>query len=73
MTDAALNLLVIEDNSADFLLLKRHLRKQGLKATCTCVASTPELEAALDGCSSEACCAVAMMISHSMILHPSDP
>ena len=54
MTDAALNLLVIEDNSADFLLLKRHLRKQGLKATCTCVASTPELEAALDGCSWDA-------------------
>ena len=48
MTDAALNLLIIEDNPADFLLLKRHLRKQGLEAACACVASTPELEAALE-------------------------
>ena len=47
--DVSLNLLVIEDNPADFLLLERHLRKQGLKAVCTCVTSTPELEAALDG------------------------
>ncbi len=44
-----LKLLVIEDNPADFLLLERHLRKQGLEAACTRVASTPELEDALDG------------------------
>ncbi|MFZ1643531.1 MAG: response regulator, partial [Candidatus Contendobacter sp.] len=44
-----LKLLVIEDNPADFLLLERHLRKQGLEAACTRVASPPELEDALDG------------------------
>ena len=43
-----LELLVIEDDPADFLLLTRHLRTQGLAAACTQVASTAELEAALD-------------------------
>ena len=49
MSAAALNLLVIEDSPADFLLLERHLRKQKLEAACTRVASPLELEDALDG------------------------
>ena len=47
--NAPLNLLVIEDSPADFLLLQRHLRKEKLEATCACVASLPELEEALAG------------------------
>ena len=46
--NAPLNLLVIEDERADFLLLVRHLRKEGLAADCTQVASNAELEAALE-------------------------
>ncbi len=46
--NAPLKLLVIEDDLADFLLLTRYLRKQGLAAECTRVASTTELETALD-------------------------
>ncbi len=46
-THTPLKLLVIEDDPADFLLLTRQLRKQGMAATCTRVASTLELEAAL--------------------------
>ncbi len=43
-----LNLLVTEDDEADFLLLETHLRKQGLKARCRQSASYEELKAALD-------------------------
>ncbi len=43
-----LKLLVIEDDPADFMLIARHLRKQGLATECTRVASIPELEAALE-------------------------
>ncbi|WP_296808505.1 EAL domain-containing protein [Thiocapsa sp.] len=46
-----LNLLVIEDNPADFRLLVRHLHKEGLAADCTRVASNEELEAALTAAS----------------------
>ncbi|RKT43007.1 putative bifunctional diguanylate cyclase/phosphodiesterase [Thiocapsa rosea] len=46
-----LNVLVIEDDPADFRLLVRHLRKECLAADCTRVASNEELEAALaEGC-----------------------
>jgi diguanylate cyclase (GGDEF)-like protein/PAS domain S-box-containing protein len=45
--DAPLRLLVIEDNQADFLLLQRHLKRQGLRASCTRVDSMAELESAL--------------------------
>jgi two-component system sensor histidine kinase/response regulator len=46
-----LNLLVIEDTPADFRLLVRHLRKDGLVADCTRVASNEELETALTAAS----------------------
>lgn len=42
-----LRLLVIEDSPADFLLLTRHLRRQGQAADCVRVASTAELDEAL--------------------------
>jgi len=42
-----LKILVIEDVPADFLLLERRLRKQGLKAECRCVTSDAELKDAL--------------------------
>lgn len=49
--DAAMNsplkLLVIEDDPADFLLLERHLRQQGLMAQCLRVGCDQELDAAL--------------------------
>jgi diguanylate cyclase (GGDEF)-like protein/PAS domain S-box-containing protein len=45
--EAPLRLLVIEDNQADFLLLQRHLRRQGLDASCTRIDSLAELESAL--------------------------
>ena len=45
---AALKLLIVEDNPADFLLLERHLRQQRLDAACTCVKNALELDAALD-------------------------
>ena len=45
--DAPLRLLVIEDNPADFLLLERHLRRQGLEASCARIDSLVELESAL--------------------------
>ena len=44
---ALLRLLVIEDDPADYLLLTRHLHKQGLAAECTRVADARELESAL--------------------------
>jgi two-component system sensor histidine kinase/response regulator len=42
-----LRILVIEDDPADFLLLQRQLERQGVQARCTRVASTAELDAAL--------------------------
>jgi DNA-binding NtrC family response regulator len=47
MTNGSRKLLIMEDDLADFLLLCRHLRRRGLAAECTRVASTPELETAL--------------------------
>ena len=41
-----LKLLVIEDDPADFLLLERHLRQQGLVAECRQIASDASLAAA---------------------------
>ena len=43
-----LRLLVIEDDPADFLLLVRYLRRQGLEADCTRVDTAAALESALD-------------------------
>ncbi|MCX6878198.1 MAG: PAS domain S-box protein [Verrucomicrobia bacterium] len=43
-----LNLLIIEDKSADFRLIVRHLEKHGLTARCHCVSSIEELEAAVE-------------------------
>ncbi|EGV18466.1 putative bifunctional diguanylate cyclase/phosphodiesterase [Thiocapsa marina] len=45
---APFRLLAIEDNPADFRLLVRQLRKDGLAADCTRVASNEELDAALE-------------------------
>ncbi len=45
---APLKLLVIEDDSADFLLITRHLRACGLSAACTRVTGALELAAALE-------------------------
>ena len=47
MAEAPLNLLVIEDVEADFLLLERTLRKQLACFRSRRVASSHELEAAL--------------------------
>ena len=44
----AINLLVIEDRSADFRLIMRHLEKHGLAARCHCVSNIEELEAAVE-------------------------
>ena len=46
--DAPLNLLVIDDEVADFLLVQRHLRKNGLDAHCRHVDSAVALAAALN-------------------------
>ncbi|MDD5296784.1 MAG: response regulator [Rhodocyclaceae bacterium] len=43
-----LKLLVIEDVEADFLLIERHLRQQGLACLCRRVATAEEVIAALD-------------------------
>jgi PAS domain S-box-containing protein len=43
-----LNLLIIEDIEADFLLIDRHLRLNGLAARCIRAANDEELDAALD-------------------------
>jgi PAS domain S-box-containing protein len=43
-----LRLLAIEDDQADFLLLVRHLRNQGLDAHCSRIDSVAALESALD-------------------------
>ena len=45
---ASLKLLVIEDDQADYLLITRYLRRAGLAADCTRVASALELAAALE-------------------------
>ncbi|MFD2273833.1 response regulator [Undibacterium arcticum] len=45
--DAPLNLLIIEDTLADFLLVERHLRKDGLDAHCRQVANSADLVADL--------------------------
>lgn len=42
-----LRVLMIEDTPADFLLLKRHLRQQGVEADCSRVDSQPALEQVL--------------------------
>ncbi|HJW27505.1 MAG TPA: ATP-binding protein [Rhodocyclaceae bacterium] len=44
----ALKLLIIEDRVADFMLLERHLQRQGLEAACVLVSDRKELEAALE-------------------------
>jgi two-component system, cell cycle sensor histidine kinase and response regulator CckA len=44
---AVRNILFVEDNEADFLLVERALKTQGLDARSRRVASRPELEAAL--------------------------
>jgi len=45
--DAPLNFLFIEDNRSDFVLIERHLKKNGLDAQCQRVATPDELEALL--------------------------
>jgi len=45
--ETPLNILIIEDNPADFLLLQRHLQQQGLAARCSRVTSNRELDDAL--------------------------
>jgi signal transduction histidine kinase/DNA-binding NtrC family response regulator len=45
---ASLNLLIIEDVEADFLLVEHHLRQQGRPARCRWVADAGQLTAALD-------------------------
>ncbi|WAK03881.1 GGDEF domain-containing response regulator [Methylobacter sp. YRD-M1] len=47
LMDAPLKLLVIEDNQADFLLLQRHLKLQGLPVSCAWIDSMAKLESAL--------------------------
>ncbi len=46
--DAPLNVLIIEDSQADFLLVERHLRTRGLLARCCRVAELGELTTALN-------------------------
>ena len=43
-----LNILVIEDRSADFLMVERHLKQNGLSARCRRVDSLIELKEAID-------------------------
>ena len=45
---ASLNLLIIEDVEADFLLVEHHLRQQGKPARCRWVANAGQLTTALD-------------------------
>jgi len=42
--EKALNILIIEDSRADFLLIERHLRQQGLSVRCSRVDSLEELK-----------------------------
>ena len=46
---AALNILVIEDNRADFLLIMRHLKECGLPANCSCVDDRDSLARLFEG------------------------
>lgn len=46
--NAMINLLVIEDEQADFLLIERQLRQSGLDFRCSRVTNQLELDAALD-------------------------
>ena len=43
-----LNILMIEDDRADFLLVERHLKQQGLLFNCRCVSSLDALHTAID-------------------------
>jgi PAS domain S-box-containing protein len=43
-----LNILVIEDRQDDYLLVERHLKKNGLSASCSCVGSLEGLKEAID-------------------------
>jgi len=45
--DKPLNILVIEDCRADFMLLERHLKQHGLVVDCLCIAGLEELQSAL--------------------------
>ena len=45
--DDTLNVLVIEDSQADFLLVERHLKKNGLTAACRRVSDLDALSDAL--------------------------
>jgi len=45
--DRPLNILIIEDSSADFLLLQRYLQQQELTGECRLLASDSELDTAL--------------------------
>lgn len=47
MMNSALNILIIEHNTADFLLLQGYLQQQGLAGECRRVASDGELDVAL--------------------------
>ena len=42
-----LNVLIVEDSQADFLLVERHLRKNGLEVACRRVSDLEELRAAV--------------------------
>ncbi|CAA7611763.1 Signal transduction histidine kinase involved in nitrogen fixation and metabolism regulation (fragment) [Magnetospirillum sp. LM-5] len=46
--DRPLNILVIEDSAADFMLVERHLRRASLDARCRRVDTLADLTAALD-------------------------
>lgn len=46
--ERALKILNIEDSSADFLLVERHLRQQGMNVTCVRVDTPEALQNALD-------------------------
>ncbi|NVN92943.1 MAG: response regulator [Desulfuromonadales bacterium] len=50
MAKKALKILSIEDSRADFLLIERHLRQQGLQAECSRVDSLDGLSQILIGC-----------------------
>ncbi len=45
--DTPLNVLIVEDSQADFLLVERHLRKNGLTVDCLRVSDLSELTSAL--------------------------
>src|SRR5690242_5317594 len=43
-----LNILVIEDRNADFLMVERHLKKNGLSVSCSRVDNIEELKKAIN-------------------------